>query len=45
MLVGNGLAIIGYVLLLAGSTSAVQYAGTFFVAAGIYGMSPVSIDC
>ena len=43
MLAGNGFAIIGYVMLLAGPTSAVQYAGTFFVAAGIYGMSPVSI--
>ena len=42
MLAGNALAIIGYVMLLAGRSSAVQYAGTFFVAAGIYGMSPVS---
>ena len=42
MLAGNALAIIGYVMLLAGKSSAVQYAGTFFVAAGIYGMSPVS---
>ena len=41
MQMGNALAIVGYVMLLAGKTSAVQYAGTFFVAAGIYGMSPV----
>ena len=41
MLIGSALAIVGYVMLLAGKTSAVQYAGTFFVAAGIYGMSPV----
>lgn len=41
MLAGNLLGIIGYILLLAGSRSAVQYAGTFFVAAGVYGMSPV----
>ena len=42
MLAGNVLTIIGYIMLLAGTSSAVQYAGTFFVAAGVYGMSPVS---
>jgi hypothetical protein len=34
MLAGCALAIIGYIMLLAGSKSGVKYAGTFFVACG-----------
>ncbi len=44
MLVGCTLAIVGYIMLLAGSHSGVKYGGTFFVACG--GMQdPSSLTC
>lgn len=41
MLGGCTLAIVGYIMLLAGKRPAVQYGGTFFVAAGVFPCSPL----
>ncbi|KAF2676750.1 MFS general substrate transporter [Lentithecium fluviatile CBS 122367] len=41
MLVGCSVAIVGYIMLIASTTSSVQYGGTFLVAAGIFPCSPL----
>jgi hypothetical protein len=41
MIGGCILAIVGYIMLLAGKSSGVRYAGTFFVACGVYPGSPM----
>jgi MFS family permease len=41
MLAGCSLAIGGYIMLIAGKTAGVQYAGTFLVAAGVFPSSPL----
>ena len=40
VIAGCSLAIIGYIMLLASKRPAVQYGGTFFIAAGIFPSSP-----
>jgi MFS family permease len=41
MLVGCSVAIAGYIMLIASTTTSVQYGGTFLVAAGIFPCSPL----
>ncbi|KAI9762658.1 MAG: hypothetical protein M4579_000276 [Chaenotheca gracillima] len=41
MLFGASIAIVGYIMLLAGQTPLVQYGGTFLVAAGVFPSSPL----
>lgn len=41
MVVGCIVAIVGYIMLLVATENSVRYAGTFFVAAGVFPSSPI----